>query len=187
MNASLNGYRTYDVQEIEIRRHNIRFRLAEYLTDDGKTVVGELPPEYRQKHYGPKLISYVMYQHYQCRVPQPLIYEQLQEWGIEISTGQVNRLLNEDCQIFEIEQQQVLRSGLETAKYIHTDDTGARHKGKNGYCTVIGNEFFTYFKSSDSKSRQNFLEMLQGGAERYVLNQYAREYLENQPLAQKYP
>ncbi len=72
----------------------------------------------------------------------------------------MNRLLNEDCQIFEIEQQQVLRVGLETAKYIHTDDTGARHKGKNGYCTVIGNEFFTYFKSSDSKSRQNFLEML---------------------------
>jgi len=79
LNASLNGYRTYDVQEIEIQRRNIRFRLAEYLTDDGKTVVGELPPEYRQKHYGPKLISYVMYQHYQCRVPQPLIYEQLQE------------------------------------------------------------------------------------------------------------
>ena len=26
---------------------------------------------------------------------QPLIYEQLREWGIDISTGQVNRLLNE--------------------------------------------------------------------------------------------
>lgn len=79
-----------------------------------------------------------------------------------------------------------MRVGLETAKYIHTDDTGARHKGKNGYCTVIGNEFFTYFKSSDSKSRQNFLEMLQGGGERYVLNEDAKEDLENQPLAQKY-
>ena len=43
-------------------------------------------------------------QHYQCRVPQPLIYEQLREWGIDISTGQVNRLLNEEHQMFEQEQ-----------------------------------------------------------------------------------
>jgi hypothetical protein len=52
-------------------------------------------------------------------VPQPLIYEQLKEWGIDISTGQVNRLLNEEHQIFEQEQQQVLKVGLETAGYIH--------------------------------------------------------------------
>jgi hypothetical protein len=80
----------------------------------------------------------------------------------------------------------VLRVGLETAPYIHTDDTGARHKGKNGYCPVIGNEWFTYFQSSGSKSRQNFLELLQGGSARYVLNEYAQQYLESQPLAVKY-
>jgi hypothetical protein len=145
--AKLNGYRDYDVQDIIIKRHNIRFKLAEYITVEGKTYTGELPVEYQGKHYGPGLICYVMYQHYQCRVPQPLIYEQLREWGIDISTGQVNRLLNEEHQIFEQEQQQVLKVGLETAGYIHTDDTGARHNGRNGYCTVIGNDNFTYFKS----------------------------------------
>ena len=46
---------------------------------------------------------------------------------------------------FQAEQQQVLRVGLETATYVHTDDTGARHQGHNGYCTVIGNAYFTYF------------------------------------------
>lgn len=49
-----------------------------------------------------------------------------------------------------------------------------------------GNEYFAYFKSSDSKSRKNFQEMLQGEKEKYVLNEYARQYLENQPLALKY-
>ncbi len=93
-NAKFNGYRSYDVQELIIKRHNIRFQLAEYITGDGKTVVGELPQEYQGRHYGPGLVCYVMYQHYQCRVPQPLIYEQLREWGINISVGQVNRLLN---------------------------------------------------------------------------------------------
>ena len=184
--AKFNGYRSYDVQELIIKRHNIRFQIAEYITVDGKTVVGELPTEYQGRHYGPGLVCYVMYQHYQCRVPQPLIYEQLREWGIDISTGQVNRLLNEEHQIFEQEQHQVLKAGLETAIYIHTDDTGARHNGKNGYCTVIGNDDFAYFHSSGSKSRENFLEILQAGSEKYVLNEDAKVYLENYQLPQKH-
>jgi hypothetical protein len=185
-NAKFNGYRNYDVQDLIIKRHNIRFQLAEYITADGKTVVGELPKEYQGRHYGPGLVCYVMYQHYQCRVPQPLIYEQLREWGIDISAGQINRLLNEEHQIFEQEQHEVLKAGLETATYIHTDDTGARHNGKNGYCTVIGNDDFAYFKSSDSKSRANFLEILQAGAQKYVLNEIAEAYLQNYQISQKY-
>jgi hypothetical protein len=66
-----------------------------------------------------------MYQHYQCRVPQPLIYEQLREWGITISVGQVNRILTEEHEIFEQEQERVLKVGLETATYIHVDRANA--------------------------------------------------------------
>lgn len=184
--AKFNGYRDYDVQELKIERHNIRFRLAEYISEEGKTIVGQLPLEYQNGHYGPILLGYILYQHYQCRVPQPLLHEQLQEWGIDISRGQLNNILSEKKETFHAEQQEVLRVGLETAGYVHTDDTGARHQGKNGYCTVIGNEWFSYFQSSDSKSRQNFLNILQGGVVRYVLNEYAQQYLESQPLAAKY-
>jgi hypothetical protein len=184
--AKFNGYRDYDVQELKIERHNIRFRLAEYISAEGKTIVGQLPVEYRDGHYGPLLLGYILYQHYQCRVPQPLLHEQLQEWGIDMSQGQLNNILSEKKEKFHAEQQEVLRVGLETAGYVHTDDTGARHQGQNGYCTVIGNEWFSYFHSSDSKSRQNFLHILQAGVVRYVLNEYARQYLESQPLGAKY-
>jgi hypothetical protein len=185
-NAKFNGYRDYDVQELIIQRNNIRFKIAEYITEEGKTLVGEIPKAYQGKHFGPGLICYVMYQHYQCRVPQPLIYEQLREWGITISVGQVNRILTEEHEIFEQEQERVLKVGLETATYIHVDDTGARHQGKNGYCTLIGNDFFAYFKSSDTKSRENFLEMLEGGEEKYVLNEYAQAYIEGYELPKKH-
>ena len=47
-NAKFNGYRNYDVQELIIKRHNIRFQIAEYITADGKTVVGEIPKEYQE-------------------------------------------------------------------------------------------------------------------------------------------
>ena len=183
--AKFNGYRDYDVQELTLKRHNIRFRLAEYIREDGSTVVGQLPGEYRHGHYGPLLVGYILYQHYQCRVTHPLIHEQLQDWGIDISTGQLHNLLSENKETFHAEQQQVLRVGLETAGYIHTDDTGARHQGKNGYCTIIGNAYFTYFRTTKRKSRQSFLETLQGEAPRYVLNEYAQQYLQSYPLAAK--
>lgn len=98
----------------------------------------------------------------------------------------MNKILTERKDAFHGEQQQVLRAGLETAGYVHTDDTGARHQGKNGYCTVIGNEWFAYFSSSERKSRQNFLEVLQGGSACYVLNEDARGYLEVQGLGKQH-
>ena len=58
-------------------------------------------------------------------------------------------------------------AGLETASYIGTDDTGARHQGRNGYCTVIGNDWFACFESTDSKSRLNFLHVLHGRQRHY--------------------
>ena len=53
-----------------------------------------------------------------------------------------------------------MHAGLAQSTYIHVDDTGARHQGKNGYCTHIGNELFAYFASTNSKSRVNFLGLL---------------------------
>jgi hypothetical protein len=40
------------------------------------------------------------------------------------------------------EAREVLRAGLETAAWITVDDTGARHKATNGFCTQIGNDRF---------------------------------------------
>ena len=59
--------------------------------------------------------------------------------------------------------------GLQVSRHLQTDDTGARHNGKNGYCTYIGNEFFAWFESTESKSRVNFLSLLRAGHTDYVL------------------
>ena len=101
---------------------------------------------------------------------------------MDISAGQVNRILVEDKEEFHREQSQVLQIGLEIAKYVHTDDTGARHKGKNGFGTVIGNELFAHFSSTKSKSRENYLRILRGTNQDFVLNEYSRSYLTLQQL-----
>ena len=49
-----------------------------------------------------------------------------------------------------------------------------------------GNAYFTYFRTTERKSRQSFLETLQGESPCYVLNEYAQQYLQSCPLAAKY-
>jgi hypothetical protein len=62
------------------------------------------------------------------------------------------------------------------------DDTGARHQGENGYCTHIGNELFAWFRSTESKSRENFLRLLRTGWTDYVINAAALDYMRRQKL-----
>jgi hypothetical protein len=108
--------------------------------------------------------------------------EQLWEWGVDISSGQLNRILVEDKDIFHKEKDDILTVGLKVSNYINVDDTGARHAGKNGYCTHIGNELFAWFQSTNSKSRINFLELLRAGHTDYVINVDALEYMGTQRL-----
>ena len=72
--------------------------------------------------------------------------------------------------------------GLHVSRHIHADDTGARHRGKNGYCTHIGNEWFAWFESTESKSRINFFGLLRAGRTDYVVNDEALEYMAGQKL-----
>src|SRR5205807_2938542 len=83
---------------------------------------------------------------------------------------------------FHQEKDEVRAAGLTEASYIGTDDTGARHQGKNGYCTALGNDLFAYFESSDSKSRLNFLHVLHGRQRHYALNDTTLAYWERQKL-----
>ena len=128
------------------------------------------------------MLSYVLYQHHHCHVTQPLLLEQLQEWGVDISAGQINHLLSEGNDHFHAEKNEILKTGLSVSDYVTVDDSGARHKGQNGYVTQIGNEYFGWFESTGSKSRIHFLELLRAGDQGYRINEHARAYGKAQKL-----
>jgi len=180
--SRFKGYLEYTVQDIEIHPHNTRYLIERWETPDGQLLRGVLPEAVQGGHFGPTLVSYILYQYHQCHVTQPLLLEALHEWGIDISAGQIDRLLTEDQAAFHAEKAGLLSAGLSVSAYIHVDDTGARHQGKNGYCTHIGNDFFAWFESTNSKSRINFLSLLRAGYEDYVLDAEAIEYLESSAL-----
>ncbi len=183
--SRFKGYEKFYVQEISFVLCNTCYKLARYVTPSGDTIIGKIPEGLAQGHFGINLIRYMLYQRYQARVPQSLILEQLLEWGIDISAGQVNRILTEGHDVFHAEKQEILKVGLEVSDYINVDDTGARHKGRNGYCTHIGNDMFAYFESTDSKSRINFLTVLRGNGTDYVLIPEAILYMKTQKLPEK--
>jgi hypothetical protein len=161
---------------------NTRYRLARYQTPTGEHLVGDLPAPLNNAHFGPTLISYIVHQHHHQRVTQPLLLSQLHQWGVDISSGQLNRLLIEHNAPFHLEKDQLLPAALAASAYVHVDDTGARHRGHTGYCTHIGNAHFACFASTDSKSRINFLELLRAPYTDYHLNPVAWSYLRAQKL-----
>ena len=180
--SRFRGYRDFDVQDLIISAFNTRYRLARYETPCGQFLVGKLPQHLNDGHFGPTLEAFIVHQHHHQRVTQPLLLEQLRQWGVDISAGQLSHILTERHQSFHCEKEQLLLAGLATSAYIHVDDTGARHRGKNGYCTHIGNERFAYFQSTASKSRINFLELLRGPRTDYRINDAAMQYLRTHKL-----
>ncbi len=178
------GYEKYIVQELVMRPEVTCYLRERIRTPEGHSLLAPLPAEVLPgQHFGPDLISYILHQYHHNHVTQPLLQEELAQHGIVISTGQIHHILTEDKQIFHEEKAELLTAGLATASYIQVDDTGARHDGKNGYCTHIGNEFFAYFASTDSKSRRNFLQVLRGAHGDYVINETAVAYWEKYGLA----
>ena len=93
------------------------------------------------------------------------------------------RLLIADQDAFLDEARDVLRAGLSSATWITVDDTGARHKAANGFCTQIGNAHFTWFGTTDCKNRGNFLELLRAGHSDYVINDEALAYMRQRALS----
>ncbi len=178
------GYEEYIVQELVIRAEATRYLRQRIVTADGLSLLAPLPADVLPgQHFGPNLISYILHQYHNNHVTQPLLQDELAQRGITISAGQINHILTEDKEVFHQEKAELLTAGLASASYIQVDDTGARHQGKNGYCTQIGNEFFAYFASTDSKSRVNFLELLRGQHRDYVINEVAVAYWQKYELS----
>ena len=180
--SRFKGYETTVVHDLVIRAATIRYRRERWRTPAGATITAPLPPGVRG-HVGPDLARYVLALYHQGRMTVPALLAHLGDLGVDLSKRQLVRLLANGREAFVDEARDVLRAGLETAAWISVDDTGARHKGANGICTQIGNDHFTWFATTASKSRLNFLDLLRGGHEDYVVNEAALAYMRTRNLA----
>jgi len=180
--SRFKGYEIYVVQELVLSVHAIRYRRERWVTPEGQTIVAPLP-EGTEGHFGPDLRRFVLMQYHQGQSTLPRLTALLQSVGLSISKREVERLLTEKHDGFLAEARDVLRAGLQTSPWISVDDTGARHKAANGFCTQIGNDRFTWFGTRPSKSRLNFLDLLRAGHTEFVLNDAAFDYMRSRALS----
>jgi hypothetical protein len=180
--SQFKGYEPYQVQDLVLTTRVVRYRRERWLTPEGATIVAPLPGGIRG-HFGPELRRFVLMQYHLGQVTVERLVTQLQAFGVSISKRHVMRLLIDRQDDFLAEDREVLRAGLQTAAWITVDDTGARHRGATAVCTQIGNARFTWFGTTGSKSRLNFLELLRADHTDYVVNDAALAYMREHALA----
>jgi hypothetical protein len=170
--TQIEGYRNFVVQDLKVEAHNTLYRRAVYRLPDGGLQVAALPANVRERgHFGVALRQFILYQVHQTHVSHARLLEQLHEYGIDISAGQLNEILLTGHDALHAEKDALLPTAREVSGVLHTDDTSARHRGQNAVCTHFGNELFASFHTTDSKSRLNFLRLLCQPQERYSLNE----------------
>ncbi len=140
--SRFKGYEPFLVQDLVISARATCYQRERWVTPDGQTILAPLP-EGIDGHFGPELRRFVLMQYHQSQSTLPRLAVLLRSVGVAISKRQLQRLLTDKQAEFVSEAQDVLRAGLETSPYVSVDDTGARHKAKNGFCTQIGNDWFT--------------------------------------------
>jgi hypothetical protein len=180
--SRFKGYEPYLVQDLMISVQATCYQRERWVTPEGRTILAPLPDGIAG-HFGPQLRRFALMQYHQGQTTLPRLLAFLRSVGVAISKRQLQRLLTDRQDSFVAEALAVLRAGLETSPFVSVDDTGARHAGKNGFCTQIGNDWFTWFATRPSKSRLNFLNLLRAGHPDYVLNETAFAYLRDRGLS----
>lgn len=183
--SRFKGYADFHVEDLNIEVLKIKYRLAVYETPSGEILRGILPTNLKRKHFGPELIAFCLDQYHGRCVTRPQLLEQLHGFGVSISAGELDALLITDKEVFHEEKAAIFETGKALADYLNTDDTSARHSGKNGFCTHVGSPLFSYFESTFSKSRINFLEVLRGRHVDYILSEEALLYAFDQGISEK--
>lgn len=174
---TFKGYVSHKVQELETRLVIREYLLATYQKSDGTYITAQTPVGVGKWHYGPELRQHMLYQKKFNNVSQDRILRELHDKNISISSGEINRIIQYESSQLKEEANTLLPAGLSSGKPNQTDDTGARHKKQNYYTTVICNEDFAYFKTTKSKSRINFLEILSGKKPEYIITNDTLDYV----------
>ena len=178
------GYKKCIIQDFVVKSHNIEYQLEIWKNPKtGDCQTSKLPKSLRNTHFGETLKAYIIHQYYYCGVTQPLLYNSLKDFDVDISSGQINAILTEKKDTFHKEKNTLLDQAILMREELRTDDTGSFHLFKNASCNCINSDLFTYFTTTFSKNRINFLTILRQESKEYTLNQEALDYLQRYKLS----
>jgi Transposase IS66 family len=161
------GYSSVIIQNIRLQTDNVEYRREHYYSPSiNKNYYAELPKDVQNTQFGSDLKALVAELYYVGRVTENKIHRVFTDFSIIISEGEISNILTkEKCEVFEAEKTAIFQMGMMHADYFQTDETGARHQGKNYYMHYFGNERFSAYFIEKSKSRgtiRGILGLLEG-------------------------
>ena len=106
---------------------------------------------------------------YAVNVSQAPLLTLLRDAGVQISAGQVSRLLTEDQERWHAEAAAVADTALREIPWQEFDDTTTRVNGQNQYCQVLTSPLATIYHTTPG--RLTVLDVLRDGRPRtFLLN-----------------
>jgi hypothetical protein len=167
--SQFKGHQEFVVKDVELQAKEITYKLEVWEDLNGVIHRGNLSTELDNQHFGPEVRVLIINVYAQC-MTQLYILDFLQGVEMEISFGQIHNILMQESSFFSAIAEKLLSAGLKAAEYVQTDDTRAKHRHKTGYFTYIGGKYFSYYKSSQNKSRENVRKILLQRKEGYYVN-----------------
>lgn len=164
--ARLKYWDTHTMRGIQIEPHNIRFRIPVYYSPAREETYRPEVPSGCEGGFNPQLIAFVRLLGYEGNVSEERIQSIVGNFGVDISAGQINRILTEELEDYHREAFQVHRAGMEASSFCHFDQTGAKEDGGNRHANIFSTPFCTVFRTTDRKDRLSSIKAL------YPLREY---------------
>jgi len=145
------------VQQVELVEHPFivtEHRAQEYRDPaTGRIVIAPFPPEVRAAGLlGPRLSALVAYLKGGCRMSYQLIATLFEDvLGLEVSTGQLAKVVQKSSRALEGTYQQLLEA-LPTQDYLGIDETGHTDQGDAMWTWCFRAEEFVVFRILDSRA-----------------------------------
>lgn len=170
--AEFKGYEAVVTQDLRICTDNVKFLKEKYYSpSEKKTYLAPLPAGYKGE-FGPGVKAVCLMFSYGCNMTEPKIAQALENFGIQISAGQISRLLIGDAEAFHREKGEVVEAGLRSSPWQHLDDTPSRVEGTNWHCQVLCNSLYAAYFTTERKDRLTVIDVLCNQRERvYRINE----------------
>jgi hypothetical protein len=169
--AEFKGYEAVVVQDLSIKPDNIRFLKEKfYSASERMSYSAPLPAGY-QGQFGPGIRALVLVQYYSSGMSEPKIQEFLENFGVQISAGQISNLLTQNHGAWHHEKEAIYQAGLSSSGWQHIDETGTRVDGANHFCHIVCNPLYTAYFTRPHKDRLTVISLLQNRLDlQFLLN-----------------
>lgn len=166
------------IQNLELKRKNIKFIFKRYYSpSEKKTFIGEVEG-LDGSRFGSDLRAFIDYLYYKLRVPHEKIRGFLSEFDIDISKGQLEKLLNKDREDLEEELDGARKASLKKSSCHHLDETGHKLNNEDLYTFCFSNIYMTYLRTFSRKTKVDAMITV-FGSEKYCINKWALSSLKD--------